>query len=90
MKLREDRNGASSGQSELGRGQSDKQGRVGVREVKPEVFAREPHRSHCAGSGAGKQVRNGQTQPVPHGEVVVDTAVQSTHMEICWGLGEPI
>lgn len=55
----------SSSQNELGRGQSDKQRGVGVREAKPEGFAGEQRCSRCMESRV--QVRNGRRQPVPRG-----------------------
>lgn len=87
LKLREDRNGASSSQNELGRGQSDKRRGVGVREANPEGFAGEQRCSRCMESRV--QVRNGRRQPVPRGEVVVDAAVRSTRTVIRWGLRNP-
>lgn len=78
VKLREDRNDASSSQNELGREQSDKQRGVGVKEPRAEGFAGERHRSR--GMGTGVQASSGHTQPVPRGEVVVDTAVPSSRM----------
>lgn len=69
---REDRNGASSSQNELGRGQRDKQRGVGVEEANPEGLAGEQHRSLCAGS----RRRNGQGQVLPGWEPPVSAAVQ--------------
>lgn len=78
----------SSSQNELGRGQSDKQRGVGVREAKPEGFAGEQRCSRCMESRV--QVRNGRRQPVPRGEVVVDAAARSTRTAKRWGLEEPL
>lgn len=69
---KEDRNGASSSQKELGRAQSDKQRGVAVEEANPEGLAGEQHRSHCAGS----QLRNGQGQLLPGWEPPARAAVQ--------------
>lgn len=66
------RNGASSSQNELGRGQSDKQRGVAVKEADPEGLAGEQHRSHCAGS----RLRKGQGQLLPGWEPPATAAVQ--------------
>lgn len=58
---REDSNGASSSQNELGKGQSDQQRGVAVEEANPEGLAGEQHCSPCAGS----RLRSRQGQLLP-------------------------
>lgn len=75
------RNGASSSQNELGRGQSDKQRRVAVKEADPEGLAGEQHRSTAQGLGSGRgrgsSCQAGSLQP------------RLLCREMCQGLQEP-